>query len=164
MFWEGMFWISIVAGALLVITRVLIPSLRKGSKSGDESNEKPKGNFLTRGIFLPVVVIVVMVYSFSLKAFPDRVPALDLTNIHLFSRWSDDEKEGVQHLASSIEYYNNATTLAGQPKMTDEDWESVKALLIAAYDESGMVTDAVLAKVDDDMPAYYNDYFKPGIR
>ena len=166
MFWEIMFWLSIAVGVLIVILRVLVPAFHKPAPAGARAHEdrKPRGNILTHGIVLPIVVVLVMAYSFLVKAYPEQVPVLEWSDINIFSTWSDEEKVEVRHLSTSIDYYQNATMLAVKTAKTDEDWESVKALLIAALDESNMVSDKILEKVDDDLPEEYNKNFKPGLR
>jgi len=161
MFWETIFWLSIGLGALLVILRIIIPMF---GKSGGTASDERKGNLLTKGAVFPVIVVAIMAYSFLVKAYPEQIPTPNLSAISLFSRWSEEEKVEVEHLAASLEQYNTATLLAVTAAKTDEDWESVKALLTAALDESQMVSEEVLKQVHDEMPFHYNDYFKPGLR
>lgn len=157
MFWEILFWLSIGLGALLVILRIVVPAL---SHRPAPAQDERSGNFLTSGTVFPVIVVVVMAYTFLAKVYPDRIPTPDLP---VFTSWSKAEKAELTHLTSSLNFYDNANTIASNAAGTDEDWESVRALLTAALDESALISDDLLQQVHEELPDNFNDY-KEGLR
>jgi hypothetical protein len=158
MIWNLMFWFAVAYLGIAIIWRYFVPALSPASsRSRVKTEEAPASgakHFFARSRFFPIVAVAFLVIPFVMQY-----------NTGWFDfGWSSHEKEQLQHFSSAMDYYDQATDLASVGGLKLEDWESIRALLEASQSEAEQVSDTVLAKIDDDMPALYRDKFMAGLR
>lgn len=155
MIWDIVFWLALAYLAFTVVWRFFVVGLGKPQKKRGGTDEHAWGTGLFfRGWALPVTAVLLVVVAFVMKTNPDISRA----------SWSAEERIEVDHFVEALTLYAQANTLASQNNLTNNDWESVLALLQASKSEVEQVSDEVLERIHPDLNTHLQEEFFPGIR
>ncbi|MEW5796668.1 MAG: hypothetical protein AB1772_09965 [Candidatus Zixiibacteriota bacterium] len=128
-----------------------------GRRSSGARDKKTTKSFAERifgrGWTAPIVVIVIAVGAFFLKAGGS-----------LFGiSWSEAERAELEHFVEAIALYQQASEMAASTMLRTEDWETVNAILQAALTEADQVSDNLLNRIDPELTQAFKDNFKSGL-
>jgi len=148
----------ILYGSIAYLVAVLVWRLLLSKRAGGSGAPGNKASVLARQVFgrgwiYPGVAVALAVTAFVLR-----------TDLGLISRWSEQERVELDHFVQALSYYDDASRLfANKSKLTNEDWESVNALLQAALAEGEQVSAELLQKLHPELPQKYQERLLAGL-
>jgi len=148
MIWNILFWLGLALLIAWAIWRFLLSGRRKPSPEGGQAAPSPALRRL-----LPALAVVLLVISILVKQ-----------NVVTFgSKWTDEQKAELVHFSDAIDYYDQATALTTGRDVSNDDWETVNALLQASHSEAEQVSDDLLDNLHPELRKVYREEFVPGL-
>jgi len=148
MIWNVLFWLGLALLIAWAIWRFLPGGRRQPSPEGAQPAPTPA---LSR--LLPVLAVVLLVISILVK--PDVLT--------FGSRWTDEQRAELVHFRDAIDYYDQATALSTGRDVSNDDWETVNALLQASLAEAEQVSDGLLDSLHPELKEAYRDQLLAGL-
>jgi hypothetical protein len=86
-------------------------------------------------------------------------------DLGLVSRWSEPERAELDHFVEALSFYDDASSLySNSTKLTNQDWESVNAMLRAALAEGEQVSPELLLRLHPELPQRFQEQFLAGLQ
>jgi len=148
MIWNILFWLGLVLLIAWAVWRLLLSGRRKPLPEGGQAAPSPALRRL-----LPVLAVVLLVISILVK--PDVLT--------FGSRWTDEQRTELAHFRDAIDYYDQATALTTGREISNDDWETVNALLQASRAEAEQVSDSLLDSLHPELRKAYHDKLLAGL-
>ena len=148
------FYGSIAYLVALVVWKLLLSKGSKGAGSRPGRISTVARQIFNRGWVVAGVVLALAATSCVLKFEPN-----------LLSRRDNLEQADLSHFVEAITQYDYATDFStNKPNLTNDDWETVSAMLQAALAEGEQVRPELLEKLHPELPQKFQEQFLPGLR
>jgi hypothetical protein len=147
------FYGSIAYLVAMMLWRFIFAGMAKGGRTREGGATALARRVLGRGWVVFRVVLVLALASCAVKY--DLGP---------FNPWSDQERAELSHFVDAVNFYDEATGLyMNKEKLTNEDWESVSAMLQAALAEGEQVRPELLKKLHPELDQQFQKLFIAGL-
>jgi len=148
------FYGSIAYLVAMMLWRFFLAGKAKGGRTRESGVSVLAQRVFGRGWAVVGVVVILALVSCAVKY--DLGP---------FNPWSDQERAELDHFVEAVNYYDEATSLyLDRQNLTNDDWESVNAILQTALAEGEQVQPELLKRLHPDLDRQFQGLFLAGLR
>jgi hypothetical protein len=147
------FYGSIAYLVAMMVWRFLISGRAKRARTRESGVSALARQVFGRGWLFVGAVLVLALVSCALKY-----------NLGPFNQWNDQERAELDHFVEAVNYYDEATSLyLDRQNLTNDDWESVNAILQTALAEGEQVRPELLKRLHPDLDQQFQGLFLAGL-